>query len=110
MIILEGLGKIYDGIAVVDDLSLTIEPGAIFGLLGPNGAGKTTTIRMLCGLTKPSHGHGQISGIDIWKGRYRARGHFGYMAQKFSLYTDLTVARKSALLRRGLRSTTRPAR
>ncbi len=91
MIILESLSKEYDGTAVVDDLSLKMEPGTIFGLLGPNGAGKTTTIRMLCGLTKPSHGHASIAGNDIWKGRYRARQHFGYMAQKFSLYTDLTV-------------------
>ncbi len=91
MIVLENLRKVYDGVAVVDDLSLTIQPGAIFGLLGPNGAGKTTTIRMLCGLTKPTLGHGSIANEEIWKGRYRARRHFGYMAQKFSLYSDLTV-------------------
>jgi ABC-2 type transport system ATP-binding protein len=92
MIALEKLSKVYDGTAVVDDLCLTIAPGTIFGLLGPNGAGKTTTIRMLCGLTKPTRGTGSIAGVEIWKGRYRARKHFGYMAQKFSLYTDLTVS------------------
>ncbi len=91
MIVVEKLAKIYDGTAVVDDLSLRIAPGEIFGLLGANGAGKTTTIRMLCGLTKPAHGHATIVGEDVWKGRHRARQHFGYMAQKFSLYTDLSV-------------------
>lgn len=92
MIVLEGLTKNYDGVSVVDNLSLSIEKGAIFGLLGANGAGKTTTIRMLCGLTKPSGGHAQIAGADVWKQRYRARSEFGYMAQKFSLYPDLSVA------------------
>jgi len=91
MIALDRLTKEYGGSAVVRDLSLTIKPGAIFGLLGPNGAGKTTTIRMLCGLTKPTRGSGTIDGEEIWKDRYRARRRFGYMAQKFSLYTDLTV-------------------
>ncbi len=91
MIVLNQLSKVYDGIPVVDELCLSIEKGTIFGLLGPNGAGKTTTIRMLCGLTKPSKGHGTIGGKDIWKGRYQARRKFGYMAQKFSLYPDLTV-------------------
>ncbi len=91
MIELDRLRKEYDHAAVVRDLSLAISPGTIFGLLGANGAGKTTTIRMLCGLTKPTAGHASIAGVDVWKGRYRARKHFGYMAQKFSLYTDLTV-------------------
>jgi len=91
MIVLNHLSKIYDGMAVVDELCLSVEKGSIFGLLGPNGAGKTTTIRMLCGLTRPSSGHGTIGGMDIWKNRYKVRRHFGYMAQKFSLYPDLTV-------------------
>jgi ABC-type multidrug transport system ATPase subunit len=92
MIVLKKLGKVYGPTVAVDDVSLSIERGSIFGLLGANGAGKTTTIRMLCGLTKPTHGRASIAGVDVWKGRFRARQHFGYMAQKFSLYTDLTVA------------------
>ena len=91
MIELDQLTKVYGGTPVVRELSLLVQPGTIFGLLGPNGAGKTTTIRMLCGLTKPTSGTGRIAGVDIWKGRYTARQHFGYMAQKFSLYPDLTV-------------------
>jgi drug efflux transport system ATP-binding protein len=63
----------------------------IFGFLGANGAGKTTTIRMLCGLTRSTRGHGTIHGLDIWSRRHRIRPLFGYVPQRFSLYADLTV-------------------
>ncbi len=91
MIVLDQIRKLYDRSPAVDGVSLTIRQGSIYGLLGPNGAGKTTIIRMLCGLTRPSSGRGEIDGVDTWKERYRARRHFGYMAQKFSMYDDLTV-------------------
>ena len=68
-----------------------IERGSIFGFLGANGAGKTTTIRMLCGLVRPSSGHATIAGYDVWKDRQTVRTKFGYVAQRFSLYRDLTV-------------------
>jgi ABC-2 type transport system ATP-binding protein len=55
----------------VQDLSLQIEPGTIFGFLGPNGAGKTTTMRMLCGLTHPTGGLATIEGADVWKDRQK---------------------------------------
>ena len=70
---------------------MSVRRGEIFGFLGANGAGKTTTIRMLCGLTKPTSGTGSIGGLDIWKDRFRIRSRFGYVPQKFSLYSDLTV-------------------
>jgi ABC-2 type transport system ATP-binding protein len=89
---LNALSKQYGDTIAVDKLSLSIGRGEIFGFLGANGAGKTTTIRMLCGLTKPSSGTGSIMGQDVWKERYEIRSHFGYVAQKFSLYPDLTVA------------------
>jgi ABC-2 type transport system ATP-binding protein len=89
---LHELSKSYGTTAAVDHLSLTVAPGEIFGFLGANGAGKTTTIRMMCGLTKPTGGSGAIAGDDIWRDRYRIRSRFGYVAQKFSLYPDLTVA------------------
>jgi ABC-2 type transport system ATP-binding protein len=75
----------------VDHVSLTIPPGQIFGFLGANGAGKTTTMRMLCGLTRATSGQGTIDHRDIWRDRYEIRPKFGYVAQKFSLYPDLTV-------------------
>jgi len=91
LIVLDQLQKVYGDTVAVNKISMSIPPGEIFGFLGANGAGKTTTIRMLCGLTKPTGGHGTIAGKDIWRDRYRVRSQFGYVAQKFSLYPDLTV-------------------
>jgi ABC-2 type transport system ATP-binding protein len=91
VICLERLSKAYGQVQAVEDLSLSIEPGTIFGFLGANGAGKTTTIRMLCGLVRPSSGHATIAGFDVWKRRHLVREKFGYVAQRFSLYRDLTV-------------------
>ncbi|MGH7936588.1 MAG: ABC transporter ATP-binding protein, partial [Chthoniobacterales bacterium] len=88
---INGLTKIFGDVAAVRDLSLRIGRGEIFGFLGANGAGKTTTMRMLCGLLRPTSGTATIVGGDIWRERYAVRARFGYMAQKFSLYTDLTV-------------------
>jgi ABC-2 type transport system ATP-binding protein len=90
-ILLDRLSKSYGDTDAVRDLSLTIAPGTIFGFLGANGAGKTTTIRMLCGLVRPSSGRAEIVGIDVWRERHQARRQFGYVAQRFSLYRDLTV-------------------
>jgi ABC-2 type transport system ATP-binding protein len=91
VIVLDRLAKAYGDTLAVDGLSMSIPPGEIFGFLGANGAGKTTTMRMLCGLTRPTSGSGMVAGQEIWKGRYAARPHYGYVAQKFSLYPDLTV-------------------
>jgi ABC-2 type transport system ATP-binding protein len=90
-ILLDRLSKSYGETDAVCDLSLTIAPGTIFGFLGANGAGKTTTIRMLCGLVHPTSGSAQIAGMDAWRERHQARTRFGYVAQRFSLYRDLTV-------------------
>ena len=91
IILLNGLSKRYDDLEAVRDLSLSINRGEIFGFVGANGAGKTTTMRMLCGLLRPTSGSATIAGRDVWRDRYAARACFGYMAQKFSLYPDLTV-------------------
>jgi ABC-2 type transport system ATP-binding protein len=88
---INGLTKVFGVVAAVRDLSLRIGRGEIFGFLGANGAGKTTTMRMLCGLLRPTSGAATIVGGDIWRERYSVRARFGYMAQKFSLYPDLTV-------------------
>jgi len=91
VIILENLSKAYDEVQAVRELSLTIERGSIFGFLGANGAGKTTTMRMLCGLVRPTSGRATITGADVWSQRQEVRSKFGYVAQRFSLYRDLTV-------------------
>jgi ABC-2 type transport system ATP-binding protein len=91
VIVLNQLSKNFGGVHAVQNVSLTIEPGTIFGFLGANGAGKTTTIRMLCGLTHPTGGNATVAGIDVWKERHLVRTKFGYVAQRFSLYPDLTV-------------------
>ncbi len=91
VILLEKLSKHYGETQAVRELSLTVERGAIFGFLGANGAGKTTTMRMLCGLVRPTSGRATIAGSDVWRERHLARTKFGYVAQRFSLYRDLTV-------------------
>lgn len=91
-IVLDQLQKTYSDTVAVDRISMEVPPGEIFGFLGANGAGKTTTIRMLCGLTAPTGGHARIANRDVWKERHAVRSKFGYVAQKFSLYPDLTVS------------------
>ena len=83
--------KAFAGKVVVNSLSLTVNRGEIFGFLGPNGSGKTTFIRMLCGLLKPDAGSGTCLGLDLIRDSERIKTKVGYMAQKFSLYTDLSV-------------------
>src|SRR5881227_1021083 len=91
VIVLDKLSKGFGDVQAVREVSLTIAAGTIFGFLGANGAGKTTTIRMLCGLTHPTGGTAKISGHDVWRERQLVRAKFGYVAQRFSLYPDLTV-------------------
>jgi ABC-2 type transport system ATP-binding protein len=87
-----GLTKCFGDFTAVEDNSFTIHRGEIFGLLGPNGAGKSTTFKMMCGLLKPSEGEGFVAGLHLRRSASRARARLGYMAQKFSLYGDLSVA------------------
>ena len=75
----------------VNRVSFAVQRGEIFGLLGPNGAGKTTTFRMLCGLLPISAGSLKVAGVNVLQNRASARQHLGYVAQKFSLYGQLTV-------------------
>jgi ABC-2 type transport system ATP-binding protein len=87
----EGLTKSFGAKKVVDNLSLRVERGLIYGFLGPNGSGKTTTIRMLCGLLTPDSGRGTCLGYDILTQQDEIKPRVGYMTQKFSLYSDLTI-------------------
>ena len=86
-----GLTKRFGDFTAADDISFDIPRGEIFGLLGPNGAGKSTTFKMLCGLLKPTAGEGRVAGFDLRRDAAEARNRLGYMAQKFSLYGDLSV-------------------
>src|SRR5690349_12101285 len=91
MIELIRLRKEYDDLIAVDDLSLTVPQGEIFGLIGPNGAGKTTSIRMAAGLLAPTTGQALSAGVDVAKEPERAQQHIGYLADFFALYEDLKV-------------------
>ncbi|AGW14421.1 ABC transporter ATP-binding protein [Megalodesulfovibrio gigas] len=87
----QGVTKRFGDKTVVNALSLTVRKGEIFGFLGPNGSGKTTFIRMLCGLLTPDAGEGTCLGLNVRTESEAIKRQVGYMAQKFSLYTDLTV-------------------
>jgi ABC-2 type transport system ATP-binding protein len=90
-ILAAGLTRRFGDFTAASDISFSIPRGEIFGLLGPNGAGKSTTFKMLCGLLTPSSGNGRVAGHDLRTARADARQSLGYMAQKFSLYGDLSV-------------------
>ena len=87
----EGLTKSFDGRVVVKDLTMQVPKGEIYGFLGPNGSGKTTTIRMLCGLLTPDSGSGTCLGFNILTQSDEIKRDVGYMTQRFSLYTDLSI-------------------
>jgi ABC-2 type transport system ATP-binding protein len=81
----------YGDEVAVDNLSLNVKPGEIFGLVGPDGAGKTTIIRMLCGLLDPSSGQTEVLGFDTVQEKRQINNRIGYLSQRFSLYGDLTI-------------------
>ncbi|ELY2668971.1 ABC transporter ATP-binding protein [Cronobacter sakazakii] len=85
------LTKTFGDFTATDHVNFTVRRGEIFGLLGPNGAGKSTTFKMMCGLLKPSDGQALVLGLDLKTDSGKARQRLGYMAQKFSLYGNLTV-------------------
>jgi len=90
------LTKRFGDFTATDCVNFSVKKGEIFGLLGPNGAGKSTTFKMKCGLLKPTSGQALVMGIDLTKSPSRARQRLGYMAQKFSLYSHLTVEKNLA--------------
>ncbi len=85
------ISKVFGDFTAVDKISFEVRKGEIFGFLGANGAGKTTAMRMLCGLSFPTHGSGTVAGFDIRKQSEEIKRNIGYMSQKFSLYNNLTV-------------------
>lgn len=90
-VVLEHLTKRFGTFTAVDDVSLEVHQGEIFGFLGPNGAGKSTAIRILCGLLGPTSGQAWVHGFDVAREPERVKESIGYMSQRFSLYDDLTV-------------------
>lgn len=81
----------FGPVTAVDRATVTVNPGEVFGMLGPNGSGKTTLIRALCGLLPLAEGSARVLGYDVTKEAEKIRAAIGYMSQKFSLYSDLTV-------------------
>ncbi len=102
IIAVQRLTRRFGDFVAVNDVSFRVARGEIFGLLGANGAGKSTTFRMLCGLLPPSGGSLRVAGFDLRTAAAPARGRIGYMAQKFSLYGDLSVRAEPALLQQRL--------
>jgi ABC-2 type transport system ATP-binding protein len=91
MINAENISKRFGEHLAVDEVSLQVNPGEIYGLVGPDGAGKTTTMRLICGALKLDSGQILVGGFDIQRQTEHARALIGYLAQRFSLYEDLTV-------------------
>jgi ABC-2 type transport system ATP-binding protein len=86
-----GLNKRFGDKHVVNDLSMQVGRGEIFGFLGPNGSGKTTSIRIMCGLLTPDSGSGTCLGYDIVKQSSEIKRRVGYMTQRFSFWEDLSI-------------------
>jgi ABC-2 type transport system ATP-binding protein len=86
-----GLTRDFKTARAVDELTLSIAPGELFGLVGPDGAGKTTTLRLLAGLLDVGAGEATVLGFDLKSQAEAIKPHIGYMAQQFSLYSELTV-------------------
>lgn len=87
----EELVKTFGSVRALDGLSLTVEPGTVFGFLGPNGAGKTTTIRILAGLARPTAGRAWVDGVAVGLGRREIAHKIGYLPEQPSFYAWMTA-------------------
>jgi ABC-2 type transport system ATP-binding protein len=97
MIEAHDLTRRFGAVTAVDRLELSVRRGEIFGLVGPDGAGKTTTMRLLVGALAPTAGRVLVAGQDLSRALETVRRRIGYVAQRFALYGDLTVAENLAL-------------
>ncbi len=86
-----GLMRRFGDLVAVNGIDLRVTKGEIFGIVGPDGSGKTTTLRMLTGLINPTGGHATVAGYDVVSQGTQVKDRIGYMAQRFGLYTGLTV-------------------
>ena len=91
MILIDHLSKQYGAVRALQELSLTVERGEMFGLIGPDGAGKTTLIRTICGLQRPDRGSVRVMELDPSREHRAITQSVGYLSQQFSLYGDLSV-------------------
>jgi ABC-2 type transport system ATP-binding protein len=87
----KGLTRRFGSFMAVDHVTFDVGAGEVFGFLGANGAGKTTAIKILVGLLAPTEGEARVAGFDVRTERAKIRRNIGYMSQRFSLYSDLTV-------------------
>jgi ABC-2 type transport system ATP-binding protein len=92
MIEIAGATRKFGSLEAVRPFDITVTQGEVFGLLGPDGAGKTTLLRMLAGLIDPDSGSLKVAGLEVSRNIDAVKDQIGYMAQRFGLYTDLTVA------------------
>jgi ABC-type multidrug transport system ATPase subunit len=90
MIDVRSLSRTFGRQKALDNVSLQVPKGTVYGLVGPNGSGKTTLVRALCGLLKPTSGEASVLGIDVIANPEKVRQTVGYMSQRFSLYMDLS--------------------
>jgi ABC-2 type transport system ATP-binding protein len=91
MIRTEQLTRRFNGVTAVDDLTLEVEAGEVFGFLGPNGAGKTTTVRMLTCLISPTDGHATVNGLTVGRDNSAIRRSVGILTETPGLYDRLTA-------------------
>ena len=87
----ENLSKMFGDFTAVNSISFDVGKGEVFGFLGANGAGKTTAMKMLIGISKPTSGNAKVAGFDVNTQPEEIKKNIGYMSQKFSLYSDLTI-------------------
>ncbi len=91
MVQAEEITRSFGSLRVLDQVSLSVSPGEVFGLLGPNGAGKTTLVRILSGVLRPDGGKARVAGLDVLREPHRVKEWIGYATQEQSVYRDLTV-------------------
>jgi ABC-2 type transport system ATP-binding protein len=94
------VSKAFGTVTAVDDVTMTVERGELFGLMGPDGAGKSTTLRLWCGLLAPDRGEVRVGGVDPRAARGHAAASIGYVSQRFSLYGDLSIDENIAFFAR----------